>query len=168
MQRGSEAHRAFSIILVQHCNFSFFFFSVFVTIEVVFLLFTMSAEQTLEFIQEYRSHSVLWNIVDENYTNKTKRYEAYNVLATNFGLNVKKVKNKIKSLRSYFSKEHQKITAKKSGSGSESSWFAYRSMSFILDSATHLTETCEENSEVDTENPWINEEHIEVSINILS
>lgn len=124
----------------------------------------MSSEQTLDFIEEYRSHTVLWNSADEDYTNKIKRRKAYNVLATNFGMTVNGVKNKIKSLRSYFSKEHQKITAKKSGSGTESSWFAYRSMSFILDCATYRTETCEENSEMETENPWLNEEHIEVSI----
>lgn len=125
----------------------------------------MSAEQTLDFIEEYRSHTILWNTADEDYTNKIKRNKAYALLATNYGITVSGVKNKIKSLRSYFSKEHQKITSKLSGSGAESPWFAYRSMSFILDTTTQRTDTCEENSEGDTENPWINEEHIEVSIN---
>lgn len=124
----------------------------------------MSTEQTLDFIDEYRSYSVLWNTADDNYSNKRKRNEAYTVLATNFDMTVNGVKNKIKSLRSYFSKEHQKITAKKSGSGAASSWFAYGAMSFILNSATHYTGTCEENSEIDTENPWIDEQNIEVSI----
>ena len=32
-------------------------------------------------------------------------------------MSVKEVKNKIKSLRSYFAKEHQKVTEKKSGAG---------------------------------------------------
>jgi hypothetical protein len=32
-------------------------------------------------------------------------------------MSVKEVKNKIKSLRSYFAKEHQKVTEKKSGVG---------------------------------------------------
>lgn len=126
----------------------------------------MSTEQTMDFIDEYRSHTVLWNVSDEDYTNKIKRNEAYNILSTNFGLTVTGVKNKIKSLRSYFSKEHQKITAKKSSSGAESSWFAYRAMLFILDSATDRTGTSEDNSEFDTENPWEKEEHIEVSIYI--
>jgi len=40
------------------------------------------------------------------------------------------VKSKIKSLRSYYSKERQKVLKKKSGSATEenysSSWFAYK------------------------------------------
>jgi hypothetical protein len=69
-----------------------------------------------------------------------KRTDAYTVLATKYGMTVKGVKNKIKSLLSYFSKEHQKVTEKKSGAGAEDktdpSWFVYRSMLLILDSVT--------------------------------
>jgi hypothetical protein len=36
-----------------------------------------------------------------------------NALATNYKMSVKEVKNKIKSLRSYIAKEHQKVTEKK-------------------------------------------------------
>lgn len=50
------------------------------------------------------------------------------------------VKSKIKSLRSYYSKERQKVLKKKSGSATEenysSSWFAYKSLLFISDSTT--------------------------------
>lgn len=50
------------------------------------------------------------------------------------------VKLKIKSLRSYFSKERQKVLKKKSGSGTDenytSSWFAYKSLLFISDATT--------------------------------
>jgi len=50
-------------------------------------------------------------------------------------MSVKEVKNKIKSLRSYFAKEHQKVT-EKSGTGIDdvydSPWFAYKSLRFIL------------------------------------
>jgi len=49
----------------------------------------------------------------KDYTNKIKRYDAMNALATNYKLSVKEVKNKIKSLQSYFAKEHQKVTEKK-------------------------------------------------------
>ena len=55
-------------------------------------------------------------------------------------MSVKEVKNKIKSLRSYFAKEHQKVTEKKSGAGVDdvydSPWFANKSLMFILDSIT--------------------------------
>jgi hypothetical protein len=36
-----------------------------------------------------------------------------NALATNYKMSVKEVKNKIKSLWSYFAKKHQKVTEKK-------------------------------------------------------
>ena len=123
----------------------------------------MASEQTLLFIEDYRSHSALWDITDKDYTNKLKRTDAYTVLATKYGMTVKGVKNKIKSLLSYFSKEHQKVTEKKSGAGAEDktdpSWFVYRSMLLILDSVTpkttkdsqYCTGICEENSEVDTD-----------------
>lgn len=139
----------------------------------------MSAEQTLAFIEDYRSHCALWDISDKNYTNKMKRNDAYAVLSTKYGLTVKGIKNKIKSLRSYFSKEHQKVLEKKSGAGVEdkydSPWFAYRSMLFTLDSLTprttkdsltcgHSTGTCEDNSEIDTENSGATEEDTDVSI----
>lgn len=100
----------------------------------------MSSEQTLSFIEDYRSHSALWDIKDKDYTNKIKRNDAYSFLATKYNMDIKGVKNKIKSLRSYFSKEHQKVTEKKSGAGIEDKydppWFAYKSMLFILDSIT--------------------------------
>ena len=51
-------------------------------------------------------------------------------------MSVKEVKNKIKSLRYYFAKEHQKVTEKKSGAAVDdvydSPWFAYKSLRFIL------------------------------------
>jgi hypothetical protein len=46
-------------------------------------------------------------------TNKIKRNYALNALAINYKMSVKEVKNKIKSLQSYFAKEHQKVTGKK-------------------------------------------------------
>jgi hypothetical protein len=56
----------------------------------------MSSEQTLAFIEDYRSHSALWDIRDKDYTNKLKRTDAHTVLATKYGMTVKGVKNKIK------------------------------------------------------------------------
>ena len=66
----------------------------------------MSSDQTktLAFIEDYRSFTALWDVNHKDYTNKTKR---------NYKMSVKEVKNKIKSLRSYFAKEHQNVTGKK-------------------------------------------------------
>jgi len=96
--------------------------------------------KTLAFIEDYRSFTALWDVNHKDYTNKMKRNDALNALATNYKMSVKEVKNKIKSLRSYFAKEHQKVTEKKSGAGVDdvydSPWFAYKSLMFILDSIT--------------------------------
>ncbi|KAG8233034.1 hypothetical protein J437_LFUL004255 [Ladona fulva] len=95
----------------------------------------MASEQTLAFIEDYKSYRALWDHKDKYYTNKSKRMEAYLVLAAKYQLTVKGVKNKIKSLRSYFSKEHQKVMEKTlSGEDSESNWFAYKPLLFISDS----------------------------------
>nr|CAH7742410.1 unnamed protein product [Callosobruchus chinensis] len=100
----------------------------------------MDNEQILEFIEDYRSYQCLWDIHSKFYTNKNKRNDAYRELSEKYNINEKAVKNKIKSLRSYFSKEHQKVTEMKSGSGSDSkydsTWFAYRQLLFIADSVT--------------------------------
>lgn len=96
--------------------------------------------KTLAFIEDYRSFTALWDVNHKDYTNKIKRNDALNALATNYKMSIKDVKNKIKSLRSYFAKEHQKVTEKKSGAGVDdvydSPWFAYKSLMFILDSIT--------------------------------
>jgi len=54
----------------------------------------------------------LWDVNHKDYTDKIKRNDALNALATNYKMSVKEVKNKIKSLRSYFVKEHQKVNSK--------------------------------------------------------
>ncbi|KAL7645823.1 UNVERIFIED_CONTAM: hypothetical protein RMT77_002720 [Armadillidium vulgare] len=96
--------------------------------------------KTLAFIEDYRSFTALWDVNHKDYTNKIKRNVALNALATNYEMSIKEVKNKIKSLRSYFSKEHQKVTDRNSaadlGDVYDSPWFAYKSLSFILDSIT--------------------------------
>jgi hypothetical protein len=66
--------------------------------------------KTLAFIEDYRSFTALWDVNHKDYTNKIKRNGALNALATNCKMSVQEVKNKIKSLRSYFAKEHQKVT----------------------------------------------------------
>jgi hypothetical protein len=96
--------------------------------------------KTLAFIEDYRSSTALWDVNHKDYTNKIKRNNALNALAIHYEMSVKEVKNKIKSLRSYFLKEHQKVTEKNSGAGVDdmydSPWFAYKSLTFILDSVT--------------------------------
>lgn len=100
----------------------------------------MDNEQTLQFIEDYRYHECLWDITSKSYTKKNQRNDAYADLAKKYSITEKAVRNKIKSLRSYFSKEHQKLTEKKSGAGTDSNyegtWFAYSALLFIADSVT--------------------------------
>ncbi|XP_023938065.1 uncharacterized protein LOC112045910 [Bicyclus anynana] len=95
-------------------------------------------EKTLEFIEDYHTCRILWDQNNIDYTNKKKRYGALTALGQKHCLDVQMVKNKIKSLRSYFSKEHQKVTKNCAppGESYQSSWFAYNSLLFILDSTT--------------------------------
>lgn len=82
---------------------------------VAYLLYlNMTDKDTLlNFIDDYRCHSVLWDTSDKAYTNKNKRNEAYESLGKKYNMSVKGVKTKIKNLRSYFSKEQQKMLVKK-------------------------------------------------------
>jgi len=64
----------------------------------------MSSDHTkmLAFIEDYRSFTALWDVNHKDYTNKMKRNDALNALATDYKMGVKEAKNKIKSLQSYF------------------------------------------------------------------
>jgi hypothetical protein len=64
--------------------------------------------KTLAFIEDHRSFNALWDVNHKDYTNKIKRNDVLNVLATNYKMSVKEVKKNIKSLRSYFVKSTKK------------------------------------------------------------
>ena len=74
-----------------------------------------NTEKTLDFVEEYRMCSVLWHSLDQNYKNRQMRSNALQELRTKYLLDSKSVLNKIKSLRSYFHREHTKVLKKKSG-----------------------------------------------------
>ncbi|KAG8304088.1 hypothetical protein J6590_102741 [Homalodisca vitripennis] len=102
-----------------------------------------SDKQTVDFIEDYRHYSVLWDIKDKCYTNKNKRNDAYHALGEKYKMSEKGVKSKIKNLCSYFSKEQQKMSQRKSGASADdvyqSSWFAYKHLLFLGDSITPRT-----------------------------
>ena len=91
----------------------------------------------LAFIEDYRSFTVLWDVNHKDYTNKMKRNNVLNALVTDYKMGVKEVKNKIKSLRSYFGKEQQMWQKKKSGAGVDdvydSPWLAYKITNVHID-----------------------------------
>ncbi|KAG8320520.1 hypothetical protein J6590_066500 [Homalodisca vitripennis] len=102
-----------------------------------------SDKQTVDFIEDYRHYSVLWDIKDKCYTNKNKRNDAYRALGEKYKMSEKGVQSKIKNLRSYFLKEQQKMSQRKSGASAndvyQSSWFAYKHLLFLGDSITPRT-----------------------------
>jgi hypothetical protein len=53
--------------------------------------------KTLEFIEDYRTFSALWDVNNKDYTNKIKRNDALSALAKNYERSITEVKNKIKS-----------------------------------------------------------------------
>jgi hypothetical protein len=124
----------------------------------------------LAFIEDYRSFSALWDVNQKDYTFDIKRKYALRALATNYDMSVRGVKKKIKKLRSRFAEERQKVTRKKSGAGVDdvydSSWFAYKSLMFILDPVTPR-ETKEtgvgQTKNTDSENPGTFEDNNYVS-----
>ena len=67
--------------------------------------------KTIASVEDYRSFTALWDVNHKDYTNKIKSNDALNALATNCKMSVEEVKNKIRSLRSYFAKEHQQSGA---------------------------------------------------------
>jgi hypothetical protein len=95
-----------------------------------------SSEKTLDVIEEYRKYTVLWRSVDKKYKNWEETKSVLQELGEKYSLDSKSILNKIKSLRSYFHREHSKVLKKKSGSSSYQmyrlSWFAYKHVLFIL------------------------------------
>ncbi|XP_028153165.1 protein tramtrack, beta isoform isoform X9 [Diabrotica virgifera virgifera] len=96
-----------------------------------------SMEWTLDFIEEYRKHDVLWRASHVNYNNKQIRRAAVSSMSDTFNVDANTILKKIKSLRSYFHKIHTRVLKEESGSSADetyqSSWFAYQSLLFILD-----------------------------------
>jgi len=73
------------------------------------------------FLDQYRQHECLWNISSDNYKNRERREEAYESMrsALNLpGLSVDDIKTKIKTVRTNYKSELNKIiNSEKSGAG---------------------------------------------------
>lgn len=97
-----------------------------------------SQVKTLEFIEMYKEHDVLWNTKRQDYKDKEKKHNAWKCLADSFGINCQEAKTKINNLRTQFSSESMKMEkANRSGAAGPSEiskkWFAYESMTFLKD-----------------------------------
>lgn len=89
----------------------------------------MDRTEILNFIEDYRRYPILWNISDKDYNNRERRRITLQKLSAKYFLDTKSILKRIKCLRSYFHREHNKVQQK----NVESSWFAYNPLLFILD-----------------------------------
>ncbi|CAH2084108.1 unnamed protein product [Euphydryas editha] len=87
----------------------------------------LSEDQILKFVSLYRENTCLWDISSEDYKNKPMRQSALQKLCIGMeieGFTVEDVKNKIKSIRSTYYLELDKI---KKSSTSDASGNVYQS-----------------------------------------
>lgn len=100
------------------------------------LTFKQDVEKnTIEFIQDYRKYTNLWDPTHEWYTNKKKRLDTMTALGKKYNLDSEAVKSKIKSLRSYYIKERRRMINRSLDEDKiyKPNWFAFEEMSFLSD-----------------------------------
>ena len=68
-----------------------------------------TSEQTLHFIELYKSKHVLWNSKNPDYYNKMLKTEAWKQVARAMGLSPEECKRRMTSLLSYLRREKSKI-----------------------------------------------------------
>ncbi|XP_076034497.1 uncharacterized protein LOC143021099 [Oratosquilla oratoria] len=104
-----------------------------------------SNERNINFIEDYRSYTCLWNANSDAYKDRAKRNDALMFLKGKYDLGTSKaVLNKIKCFRSYFHRVHKDyMTRKRNGSGAEDvsqpGWVLYKYLLFILDGEERRT-----------------------------
>lgn len=67
-----------------------------------------STDKCLQLIDEYKKFPVLWNPKDSFYYSKSKKAEAYEVIAQKLNISVSDVKQKMNSLLGSFRRERSK------------------------------------------------------------
>nr|CAH7750463.1 unnamed protein product [Callosobruchus chinensis] len=95
-------------------------------------------DKTLYFIERYKAYNVLWDPAHGHHYNKIKREDAWSEIAEEIDSTVDICKKKMTSLLASLRRERQKIkkSREKGRLGEEtyhSSWFAYKSMLFLLE-----------------------------------
>jgi hypothetical protein len=66
-------------------------------------------EKSKLFVEEYLKHHCLWNTDSTKYRSKVEKTVAYQKLASDFELTIEEVKTKIRSLRTTYKQEQNKI-----------------------------------------------------------
>ena len=97
-------------------------------------------EKTLELIECYRSHTLLWQPTHMMYKNRIKRSDAWLDIGNILNVHQNEAEKKVKNLVAQFRRELKKCREKKSGSSCadtyQSQWFGFDSMLFLMDKHT--------------------------------
>lgn len=97
-----------------------------------------SNTQVLQLIDLYKEQECLWNPKHDKHKSKTAKIDAWNQISEQIGSDTVEIKKKIESLLGSFRRERQKCDATyKTGTGTsdvyKSTWFAFKSMYFLMD-----------------------------------
>lgn len=95
-----------------------------------------SDDNVIELIGEYESHPVLWNPRHNHYKLNNKKLKAWREIAEILNADVGELKRKMASLLASYRRERQKIIKRCYGTSNsdntgESTWFAYKALSFL-------------------------------------
>ncbi|KAL5239204.1 hypothetical protein ACI65C_006614 [Semiaphis heraclei] len=72
-----------------------------------------SQDKTLQLIESYRLHPVLWNCKLSDYKHRDKRHDAWNEIANSLNVDKDEVERKIKNLSSHFARESKRVREEK-------------------------------------------------------
>ncbi|XP_049772323.1 uncharacterized protein LOC126157246 isoform X1 [Schistocerca cancellata] len=101
-------------------------------------------------IEEYRHHRCLWDPRDPEFKMHTRKNEAWQEIAEALKVPTEEVKKKINSLLASFRRERRKeatTSGMPAGKKYRSGWFAFKSMSFLLDKVGWTKGRCSEQSD---------------------
>ena len=91
-------------------------------------------DEILLFIDDYRNSELLWDPRVPDYKDNKKKTTTIRTLAKKYNVTEDFIRKKIKNLRSAFHREHKTLMMqRKSHRQTKAKWFAYQSLSFLLE-----------------------------------
>ncbi|VEN39363.1 unnamed protein product [Callosobruchus maculatus] len=97
----------------------------------------MANQTTLELIARLHSTRCLWDIKSKEYQNKDLKQQELEKLAYQFNTTPYEIARRIKSLKTQFRREHNKIKKMmnnpRSNTSKRSTWFGYDNLTFLLE-----------------------------------
>uniref|UniRef100_A0A1B0BR90 MADF domain-containing protein n=1 Tax=Glossina palpalis gambiensis TaxID=67801 RepID=A0A1B0BR90_9MUSC len=90
-------------------------------------------DDALELIEQYRSHTELWNRADPKYKDKLCRFRAWSEIAERFGCSKAEVERKMNVLLTQYRREKHKMLVKlyQGIQPNPSKWYAFKRFDFM-------------------------------------